>query len=307
MKIINCFHSSNNIINPSDFRIRLILAEAFRLIGQSYNQIKLTDQSLENYKQAYDILLPLKDQNCLYRALFDIGHCFISANKYSEAIEVFYDMLNKSTTDNERALVHQYLSFCYLNLNNYDQAKKYAYECLDYASISNEELIRIEANILLGKIYIELKDFQQAEEYIIYAQNLKDQYGDINQMKYLDELILNIKNEKDKIFKENLSSYVQFEEKFLNKLNDKWISSTMELTEHKEIYFENQFIEQYKNKNISNWRILKPYYRLFDICIERKKKNRRNIDSIKQPITTVTNSSLSLPVLSTINTVLENV
>ncbi|CAF4374335.1 unnamed protein product, partial [Rotaria sp. Silwood2] len=149
MKIINCLHSSDNTNNTVDLRTRLMLAEAFRLVGQSYNEIKLYDQSFENYKQAYDILLPLKDQSCLYRALYDIARSLLLANKYSQSIEIFNEMLNKATSDNERAFVYQYLSFSYLNLNNYDQAKKYAYECLDYASISNEELIRIEANILL--------------------------------------------------------------------------------------------------------------------------------------------------------------
>ncbi|CAF2742055.1 unnamed protein product [Rotaria sp. Silwood2] len=307
MKIINCLHSSDNTNNTVDLRTRLMLAEAFRLVGQSYNEIKLYDQSFENYKQAYDILLPLKDQSCLYRALYDIARSLLLANKYSQSIEIFNEMLNKATSDNERAFVYQYLSFSYLNLNNYDQAKKYAYECLDYASISNEELIRIEANILLGKIYFELKDFQRSEEYIIYAQNLKDQLGDLNQMKYLDELICNIKNHKEKIFQNNISPYVQYEEEYLNKINQQWISSIMEENKNKDINLENQFLEQLNNKNIQNWRILTPYYHLFNICIERKKKIRRNIEHNKQPITTITISSPSLPLISTTNNVFKNI
>ncbi|CAF2973746.1 unnamed protein product [Rotaria socialis] len=303
MKIINCLHSSENISNTLDSRTRLMLAESFRLVGQSYNEIKLFDQSFENYKQAYEILVPLKDANCLYRAAFDIARSLILANKYSDAIESFHEMLDKATSDSERAFVNQYLSFSHLNLANYDQAKIYAYECLDYATLSNEELFRIEANILLGKIYFELKDFQRAEEYIVYAQNLKDQLGDLNQMKYLDELLLNIKNHKEKIFQENVSSFVKFEEKYLNKLNDQWISSIMQENESKQIKVDDQFIREFNNKTISNWRVLTPYYRLFDICIERKKKIRRNIDHIRQPIT---GSSPSLPLISTTNSALEN-
>ncbi|CAF1655211.1 unnamed protein product [Rotaria magnacalcarata] len=305
MKIINCLHSSENISsNTLDSRARLMLAESFRLVGQSYNEIKLFDQSFENYKQAYEILVPLKDANCLYRATFDIARSLILANKYSEAIETFDEMLDKATSDSERAFVNQYLSFSYLNLTNYDQAKKYAYECLDYATLANEELFRIEANILLGKIYFELNDFQRAEEYIVYAQNLKDQLGDLNQMKYLDELLLNIKSHKEKIFQENVSSFVKIEEKYLNKLNDQWISSIMQENENKEIKVDDLFIREFNNKTISNWRILTPYYRLFDMCIERKKKTRRNVDHIKQPITS---SSPSLPLISTANSALENI
>jgi tetratricopeptide (TPR) repeat protein len=273
MKIINCLQPSDNSL---DLRTRLILAEAFRLVGQSYNEIKSYDQSLENYKQAYEILLPLKDQSCLYRATFDIARSLISANKYPEAIETYLEMFNLVTSDNERALVYQYLSFCYLNINNFDQAKKYAYESLDYASISNEDLLRIEANILLGKIYLKLKDVQRAEEYIIYAQNLKDQLGDLNQMKYLDDLLNDIKNHK-----ENISSFNQFEEEYFSKINEQWISSTMQEDEKKEIKSENKLIEQLDKKNIYNCRILTPYHRLFDMCLDRKKKNRRNIDNVK--------------------------
>jgi tetratricopeptide (TPR) repeat protein len=274
-----------------------MLAEAFRLVGQSYNEIKLFDQSIENYKQAYEILLPLKNENCLYRSLFDIGRNLILANKYSEAIEIFFEIFNKTTTDNERAFITQHISICYLNLNNYDQAKNYAYKSLDYASISNEEFLFIEGNILLGKIYFQLKDFQRAEEYIIYAQNLKDQLGDLNQMKYLDELIFDIKNHKEKIFQEKISPLVQFEEDYLNKINEQWISSIMQKDETKEINtIENQFD---KTKSY-NWRILTPYHRLFDMCLERKKKTRRNMDNVKQPIAT---SSLSLPLISTTNNI----
>jgi tetratricopeptide (TPR) repeat protein len=244
-----------------------MLAEAFRLVGQSYNEIKLFDQSFENYKQAYEILLPLKNENCLYRALFDIGRSLILTNKYFQAIEIFFQMFNQATTDNERAFVYQYISFCYLNMNNYDQAKNYAYQALDYASISNEELLCIEGNILLGKIYFKLKDFQRAEEYIKYAQILKDRLGDLNQMKYLDEFLLDIKNYKEK--------FSQFDDENLNKINQQWISSTMQNDENKQMKLENQFIEQIDTKTISNWRILTPYHRLFDICIERKKIDRR--------------------------------
>jgi len=283
MKIINCLHPSGDNDNSLDLRIRLMLAEAFRLVGQSYNEIKLFDQSIENYKQAYEILLPLKNENCLYRSLFDIGRNLILANKYSEAIEIFFEIFNKTTTDNERAFITQHISICYLNLNNYDQAKNYAYKSLDYASISNEELLFIEGNILLGKIYFQLKDFQRAEEYISYVQNFKNQLNDLNQIKYLDKLIIDIKDSKEKIF-----SLIQFKTKDFNQINQQWISSTMQKDENKQIKIENQFIEQIDNKNISNWRILIPYHRLFDICIEHKKEK----SDVKTP-------STSLPLIST--------
>jgi tetratricopeptide (TPR) repeat protein len=245
MKIINCLHSSDDINNSSlDLRTRLMLAEAFRLVGQSYNEIKLFDQSIEYYKQAYKILLPIKNENCLYRSLFDISQSLILANKYSEAIEIFLEMFNKVTTDNERAFIYQNISICYLNINNYDQAKHYAYKALDYTPIS------IEGNILLGKIYFKLNDFQHAEEYISYAENLKDQLDDLDQMKYFDELIIDMKNSKEKIF-----SLIQFKTK---DLNQQWISLIMQENENKQ--------QQINNKNISNWRILTPYHRLFDIC-----------------------------------------
>lgn len=216
MKIINCLDN-----NPS-----LILAEAYRLIGQSYTEMQLFDQSIENYQKIYEIFLSLKNENCLYRSLFDLGRSLLLAKKYLEAIEIFLQMLNKSINDIERAFVYQYLSICYLNLNDFNQAKKYAYQSIDYALTSNEEILSIEGNILLGEIYFQLKDLQHAEEYFLYAQNLKDKLIDSNQIKYLDELINNIKNSKKQI-----SSLIQ------NKTNEK----------------------------ISNWRILTPYYHLFDI------------------------------------------
>ncbi|CAF2983447.1 unnamed protein product, partial [Rotaria sp. Silwood2] len=101
--------------------------------------------------------------------------------------------------------------------------------------------------------------------------------------------------------------YVQYEEEYLNKINQQWISSIMEENKNKDINLENQFLEQLNNKNIQNWRILTPYYHLFNICIERKKKIRRNIEHNKQPITTITISSPSLPLISTTNNVFKNI
>jgi tetratricopeptide (TPR) repeat protein len=246
MKVINCLQSLEN--NSLDLRTRLMLAEAFRLVGQSYNEMKLFDQSFENYKQAYEILSPLNDANCLYRAIYDMGRNLMLANKYSQAIEIFHDMFNKATTDNERAFVDQYISFCYLNLNNYDQAKHYAYQALDYAFQSNEELLSIEAYLLLGKIYFKLKDFQRAKDYLQYARNLKDQLGDLNQLNYFDEFLSDIQNHQEKI---SLT---------IKDFNSQWISSSMENDENKQNLIDEIKIE---NKNLSHWRILTPYYQLF--------------------------------------------
>ncbi|CAF0877752.1 unnamed protein product [Adineta ricciae] len=270
MKIINCLQALDNKNTSLDHRIPLMLADAFRLVGQSYNEVNLFDQSLGNYKQAYEILLPLKDQSCLYRATYDIARSLILTHKYSEAMEKFVEMLNKSTSDNERAFVYQYLSFCALNLNDYDDAKKHAYEALDYASASHEELLRIEANILLGKIYFQLKDFPRAEEYLIYAQSLKDQLGDLNQMKYLDELLSVIKNHKKNIFLSQTSSFGQ--------LNDS--------------------LEERSERNLYNYRILTPYHRLFYMCREQKKKAQKRTENFKK---TLPVPRASLPLLSTTN------
>lgn len=182
MKIINCLQTFNEENHSSfDLRTRLMLAEAYRFVARSYDQMKCFEQSNEYYQRVCDILQPLKNPHCLYRAMFDLARNFLSANKYSQAIEKFLDIFQHATTDHERALICQYLSLCYLNSNQYDQAKKYAYEALDYAMVSNNELLSMEVNILLGKIYLQLKDFQRAEEYMKYAQNLKDQLGDLTE------------------------------------------------------------------------------------------------------------------------------
>ncbi|CAF1051525.1 unnamed protein product [Adineta ricciae] len=272
MKIINCLQASDNKNTSLDLRIPLMLAEAFRLVGQSYNEINLFDQSLENYKQAYEILLPLRDQSCLYRATYDIARSLMLAHKYSEAMEKFVEMLNKSTSDNERAFVCQYLSFCALNLSDYDDAKKHAYEALDYATASHEELLRIEANILLGKIYLQLKDFPRAKEYLVYAQSVKDQLGDLNQMKYLDELLSVIENHKKNIFLNQTSPFVQ--------LNDS--------------------LEERSEKNLYSYRILTPYHRLFYMCMKQKKKTQKHMENFK-PILPAPRASV--PLLSTANNI----
>ena len=165
-----------------------MLAEAYRFVARSYDQLKCFEQSSEYYQRVYDTLQPLNNPHCLYRALFDLARNFLFAKKYSQAIEKFREIFQHTTSDYERALVSQELSLCYLNSNEYEQAKKYAYEALDYAMVSNDELLSMEVNILLGKIYFQLKDFQRAEEYINYARNLKDQLGDLNDIDDFEDM-----------------------------------------------------------------------------------------------------------------------
>ena len=167
-----------------------MLAEAYRLVAHSYQQLNLFDQSDEYYHQVCEILRPVKDKHCLYRALFDLARNFMFAKRYSQAIETFLQMFQQTTTDHERAFVSRYISLCHLNANQLDQAKHYAYEALDYAVISNDQLLSIEVNFLLGKIYLQLKDSQRAEEFVKYAQNLQDQLGDLTGMKDFEEMTL---------------------------------------------------------------------------------------------------------------------
>lgn len=229
MKIINCLQSSNL---SNDRSISLLLAETYRLIGRSYFELRLFDQSSENYKYAYETISSLNDTNHLYRSLFDYGRSLILISNYTQALSIFDEMLTQTTSDSERAFVCQYLSFCYLNLKNYSQAKIYAYQSLDYACQSNDELLSIESNILLGKIYLKLKDFQRSQEYLAYARNSKDLLGDLNQIKYLDDLLNHLKS----------SSKTP-----TNNFNQQWISSIID-----------QSNEQ------THWRLLIPYYYLFE-------------------------------------------
>lgn len=189
MKIINCLHSFYDDNDSFDLRTRRMLAEAYRLVAHSYEQLNLFDQSNEYYHQVCEILQPVKDNHCLYRALFDLARNFMLAKRYSQSIEIFHRIFQQTTTDHERAFVFRYISLCYLNDNQLDQAKHYAYEALDYAVISNNQLLSMEVNFLLSKIYSQLNDSQRAEEYLQYAQNLQDQLGDLNGMKDFEEII----------------------------------------------------------------------------------------------------------------------
>ena len=207
MKIIHCLQPADSSPPVLDLRSRLMLAEANRLVGQSYSEIHLYDHSVEHYQQAYDALLALNEPHCLYRATFDLARSLMFQKNYSPAIEIFLRMLVQSTSDQERAFVDQYVGFCYLQMQDFDQAKHYAYQALDHASLAKEELLRIEANVLLAKIFFQLKDFSRAEEYVNYAQSVKDQLGDLGEMKSLDDFLADIRKHREK-----LSSSMQYEE-----------------------------------------------------------------------------------------------
>ena len=280
MKVIHCLQPSDNAL---DHRIRLLLAEAYRLVGQSYGELQLFDRSSDYYRQAREALLPLHDQSCLYRATFDLGQSLLFNGKYSEAIGMFLQMLDQSTSDSERAFVHQYVSVCYLTMNDLNQAKTNAYQALDYASLANEELLRIEANVLLGKIYFQMKDVSRAKEYVAYAQTVQDQLGDLGPMRRLEDLRSDIDNQRA-----TLTSLLHADDR--SRTHSPWISSAMQ-TKHNQ---SSDAVEQ-KSANQHHWRVLTPYYRLFDTCVDRKKKSRRPVDQLKQPAVNLATPSSTSP------------
>lgn len=299
MKIIHCLQPQDVAQSSLDLRSRLMLAEACRLVGQSYSEIHVYDQSVEHYQQAYDVLLPLNEQHCLYRATFDLARSLMLQTNYSQAIEIFLRMLDQSTSDQERAFVDQYVSFCYLRMQAFDQAKHYAYQALDHASLAKEELLRIEANILLAKIFFQLKDFSRAEEYVNYALSLKDHLGDLGQMKSLEDFLDDIRKHRENIRRDKLSPFIQYEEEDRRRAPSPWISSAMQEQENNRMHLSDDYIEQItaaKIQEIPRWRVLTPYYHLFDVCTaERKKKSRRQVDLLKQPMIAIATPSPSLP------------
>ena len=280
MKVIHCLQPSDNAL---DHRIRLLLAEAYRLVGQSYGELQLFDRSSDYYRQARDTLLPLHEQSCLYRATFDLGQSLRFNGKFSEAIGLFLQMLDQSTSDSERAFVHQYVSVCYLTMNDLNQAKTNAYQALDYASLAHEELLRVEANVLLGRIYFQMRDFSRAKEYVAYAQTVQDQLGDLRPMRRLEDLRSDIDSQRA-----TLSSLPHADDR--SRTHSPWISSAMQ-TKHNQ---SSDAVEQ-KSANQHHWRVLTPYYRLFDTCVDRKKKSRRPVDQLKQPAVSLATPSSTSP------------
>lgn len=186
MKIVHCLE----MFDSSDFRSRLMLAEAFRFIGQSYREIRQFDQSFDYFQRSYDLIRQLNDSHCLFRATFDLGQSLIYKKKFREAIELFHRMIDETTNDHERTFLYQNISRCYLKLNEFDKAKIFGEQALDFALMSNDEILSIESEILLSEIFIELKDISRAENYLRHVQQIKDQHGDLNQMKQIDEFLL---------------------------------------------------------------------------------------------------------------------
>ena len=244
MKIIECFKS----IDVLEIRGRLILAEAHRLVGQCFAEIGFYDRSLECYREVLQLIKSLNNAQCLYRAEFDLARSLMLKKNLIEAIEIFKKLFHETETNCERALIVQSMSECFFHRNEFDQAKVYAFQALDHASLANDELLLIEINILLGKIFLQFKDFSRAKEYFLYAQQLKDEIGDFHQWKSIDEYLKLVENEK---------------------FNHQSIRSTMK--EEKEI----------SNVTKRQWRILTPYCQLFDAfrneeLHRRREKSRTN-------------------------------
>ena len=174
-KIVHCLQS----FDSADLRARLMLAEAFRFIGQSYREIRLFDQSCDYFRRAFELIGELNEPSCLSRATFDFGQSLILKKNFFEAIELFRRASEETTNAHERTFLHLAISRCYLQMNEPEKAKLAAHQALDFALASTDDLLALDAENLLGEICRELKDFSRAEEYFRHVEQTKDRLGDL--------------------------------------------------------------------------------------------------------------------------------
>ena len=167
---------------------------AYYMVGKSYANKKQYSNALENFKKATDI-----NQND-YKSLYEMGKIYYMAKKYNQAI----NYLSKTTNIREYPNAYYYLGKTYYKRKQYSKAAgsfkkvtelKPGFEYGHYylaksyknsgqhnkAISSAKKLLQMKRSAkhyyLLGGIYLEAKNYQQAYNYYNQGSSYSGKYG----------------------------------------------------------------------------------------------------------------------------------
>ncbi|MBT1705320.1 tetratricopeptide repeat protein [Chryseosolibacter indicus] len=114
-------------------------------------------------------------------ALNNIGLTYYKLRDYKKALSYYRQCIDAKIKlqdyfDLDRALIN--IGLCYRNLNDFSKAKYYVDSAFNVCKTNCSDIIKIEGNFCLGKIYTNLLEFEIAKDYFIKSYVLAKRIGD---------------------------------------------------------------------------------------------------------------------------------
>jgi tetratricopeptide (TPR) repeat protein len=185
--------TGKNIEAIQEFTEALRLANLYTdslAIGKIKNNLGTVYRQLANYKEAVrysyeslQIMESLNNNEGMIAAYSNLGNVYSAQENYSKAIE-FYERAirlsekNKNTSINNLASLKSDLAAAYKNDNKPQKSIQYFNEALTLFTKENNVIGLNNQMVNLGAVYIDLRDFNKAEEYLNKGLAGKSEIGD---------------------------------------------------------------------------------------------------------------------------------
>lgn len=152
-------------------------------IGVCYNNIGLAyvfcfdrERARPNYIEAIKWLKKAERDDLVESVYGNLGVLLYESEKYDEAIHYFFEILERFRSESriqELILTHYFIGRCYAGMQNYAEALSHYVQANKLLKDQPFELLKAQVFHGLGDLYILMKGYDEAEEYLLEAINLR--------------------------------------------------------------------------------------------------------------------------------------
>lgn len=156
-------------------------ADAYNRLGMAYRRTDKKDSCLYYQLLAYEIEKDLGDAYGIARAANQLGNCYRDMEDYLSATQSYEkaaSAFRRLSRRNSLGISLRNLAFCLRKLNRLDTIATLLTEAIDIHREQEDVVHLLQDYVEVGRFYLEVPDYQKADEALKQAEILANQLGD---------------------------------------------------------------------------------------------------------------------------------
>lgn len=139
-------------------------------------KLKDANDSYNRFEKAYNVYQNSNDLEGMIKAKNNMAVCLWEQGKKDGAIDVFKEIVNMNYIDDIEVMIDAYLNLidCLKETKRYEEALIYINKCEEFVLNNNSVTGIIKILKLKFDYYLEIKDYQRAEDFAFYAIDFID-------------------------------------------------------------------------------------------------------------------------------------
>jgi len=158
------------------------LMDIYNQIGMILTSMGYLDDALVYYNRSLNLAMDLGDTHMQAASLSNIAGIYDHKGELDKALSYYEESLNLTTNEKRKATTYNNIALLYDKKGDYQKAVEYFHKAIEiderYGGYHRASLIKLN----LGAIYIEMKDYENAEKYLSEGlegvKMIGDKYGE---------------------------------------------------------------------------------------------------------------------------------